>query len=505
MKIRLLASSDIHGSVMPYQYSNNKPCNHGFAKLKATMDAYTIDNTLRIDNGDILEGSPLLAYYHSHLDGEHPMTTCMNLSNYDYINLGNHDLNNGQAILLDYLKHNKAKMLVGNIKLNGEYLGAEYTIHEFDKNHRIALIGAVTHYLVNWEKAVNMQGIEVEDAFEFVKRSVAKVKETENVQGIVVVYHGGFEKDMESGKPTEQLTGENQGYRMCEEIPGIDILISGHQHRSFATTSNGVHTTQTSANAAEIAIYDWDLDTKEISQKVVSCDKEADSEIIKAIKPLEDKVQVWLDETMGEVQNVDLEVKDEFDARLHKHPVISFINTVQKEAAGAMLSGNALFNGAVGFKKTITMRDIVSTYVYPNTVVAYTITGKILKEYLEKSAEYFDIKHDEITISDSYNYPKPQHYNYDMVDGIDYTIKVSNPIGTRIIDLKYQGQDIKEDDTFTLALSNYRASGGGNFFMFKDCPIYKDVQTDMVTLIAEYLTKHPKLYVDHQENIKVII
>ena len=41
---------------------------------------------------------------------------------------------------------------------------------------------------------------------------------------------------------------------MCEEIPGIDILISGHQHRSFATTSNGVHTTQTSANAAEIAI-----------------------------------------------------------------------------------------------------------------------------------------------------------------------------------------------------------------------------------------------------------
>lgn len=33
--------------------------------------------------------------------------------------------------------------------------------------------------------------------------------------------------------PSESLTGENQGYRMCSEIEGIDVLLTGHQHRSI--------------------------------------------------------------------------------------------------------------------------------------------------------------------------------------------------------------------------------------------------------------------------------
>lgn len=47
-----------------------------------------------------------------------------------------------------------------------------------------------------------------------------------------------------------------------------------------------------------------------------------------------------------------------------------------------------------------------------------------------------------------------------MVDGICYTIKVSNPIGKRIIDLTYEGKQVLDTDTFTLALNNYRAAGG---------------------------------------------
>jgi 2',3'-cyclic-nucleotide 2'-phosphodiesterase/3'-nucleotidase len=29
---------------------------------------------------------------------------------------------------------------------------------------------------------------------------------------VVVSYHGGFEKDLETGDPTEAQTGENEGY-----------------------------------------------------------------------------------------------------------------------------------------------------------------------------------------------------------------------------------------------------------------------------------------------------
>lgn len=57
---------------------------------------------------------------------------------------------------------------------------------------------------------------------------------------VVVTYHGGFESDLETGEPTELLTGENEGYAIATKVPGIDALVTGHQHRVIATKVNGV-------------------------------------------------------------------------------------------------------------------------------------------------------------------------------------------------------------------------------------------------------------------------
>ncbi|MBR3693747.1 MAG: 5'-nucleotidase C-terminal domain-containing protein, partial [Erysipelotrichales bacterium] len=101
--------------------------------------------------------------------------------------------------------------------------------------------------------------------------------------------------------------------------------------------------------------------------------------------------------------------------------------------------------------------------------------------------------------------PKPEHYNYDMLDGIEYTIKVSNPVGERIIALSYQGKPIKEDDTFTLVLNNYRAAGGGNFSMLRNCKVLEDQQKDVVDCLMEYIMSNPEIRFEHKDNIKVIV
>ena len=54
-----------------------------------------------------------------------------------------------------------------------------------------------------------------ENAFDVVKLQVETIKQNEDVQGIIVVYHGGFERDLETGEPTEKFTGEYLGYNMC--------------------------------------------------------------------------------------------------------------------------------------------------------------------------------------------------------------------------------------------------------------------------------------------------
>ena len=203
---------------------------------------------------------------------------------------------------------------------------------------------------------------------------------------------------------------------------------------------------------------------------------------------------------MGRVRGTDLRIKDEEEARLHKHPLVSFLNQVEREVTGAQLASTAIFSGAIGFPQEITMRDIVSTYVYPNTLVMMEVDGRILKEYLERCAEYFKEEDGKIVPSG-----KLEDFNYDMIDGIEYTIKTGNAPGNRITSLTFQGKEIQEDDRFTIALNNYRAGGGGNFLMLKEGKILKEVNTDMVTILSEYLMEHPDIHVDHQDNIHVIL
>lgn len=503
MKIKIYATSDTHGTITPYRYSDHKEMNMGLMKLSSLI--HKDEHTLLIDNGDVLEGSPLDYVHHLKFEDQiHPMAKCFNAMNYDYINLGNHEFNFGKENVWKYIHDTNAICLTSNLFDKGVCFGKEYVIHEFDENNRIAIVGLTTQYIPNWEQPKNIVDMTFENVFDKLKQTADKIKKNEDVKGILVVYHGGFEKDLESGMPTENLTGENLGYKMCSEIEGIDVMISGHQHRSIAQFCHDTCVTQTAFNAKELAYIEWDLDTNERVAKLISADCEADETLYPLIEEEEKATQIYLDQPLGKLASGDLLVHDAFEARLHKHPLVSFLNRVQLDFTKADLSSVALFNDATGFNSTITMRDLVSTYVYPNTLCVVRMNGKTLKEYLEKCAEYFELTDGKIGVAPRFLAPKPAHYNYDMVDGVEYTIQVSNPVGSRIISLTRHGIPVKDEDSFTMVMSNYRAACGGDFFMIKDCEPLMAYQEDMVECLRQYIEKHPVIEINHQNNIKII-
>ena len=86
------------------------------------------------------------------------------------------------------------------------------------------------------------------------------------------------------------------------------------------------------------------------------------------------------------------------------------------------------------------MRDVVSTYFFPNTFFVKKVTGKVLKEYLEKTACFWTVKDGQIVINPLWDFPTPMHHNYYMLDGVEYTIKASAPEGEKIRDLTYKGE-----------------------------------------------------------------
>ncbi len=133
------------------------------------------------------------------------------------------------------------------------------------------------------------------------------------------------------------------------------------------------------------------------------------------------------------------------------------------------------------------------------------MNGKILKEMLEWSAKYFTLDKDGKVIADSkYVLPKPEHYNYDMFDGIEYTMKVPNPIGSRIQNLTFKGKSIQDDDEFTVAMNNYRAAGGGDYEMVLKAPTVKEISEEMIDTMIDYLKVHSPVVVNHQNNILVV-
>lgn len=500
-KIRFIVSSDIHGVIYDHRYGDNSKHPMGLARLSSYLKkARESDDVLYIDNGDALQGTPLLTYINKENKKPHALSEVFARCKINYYNLGNHDFNYGKDVLFNFMQSMHAPCITTNVLYQNKPIGK--SVIQTISNITFGIIGVVTDYIPHWEQPSHIEGFTFLDVVDTVKKEIEHLKN--QVDTIIVVYHGGFERDLLTDKPTERLTGENVGSQLAK-LDDIEVLFTGHQHRSINTTTNNTLVLQCANNATQVMQVTIDPQTKQKQGELISLEHVTmDEKVVQKLATLEEKTQRWLDQPIGYV-NQSLRIDDQKQARLHKHPLVSFINQVQLDVSNAQLSVTSLFNDAIGLDEKISMRDLVSTYMYPNTLVVKELSGKQVKEMLEHSAQYFILNDEgDIDINPTYVTPKPQHFNYDMMDGVEYTIKVSNPVGEKIVSLTYQGTPVQDDEPFLVAMNNYRAVGGGDYGMVAQAPTVIDTGKDMVDILMEYITKHSPIQVKHTNNIKVL-
>lgn len=517
MKLKILATSDMHGYIMPSNYGE-KEMDLPFGTAKVATTIQHIKNNfdgpvVTIDNGDFIQGSPLSYFVNKSTEYKvNDLTQVLNDIGYDIGVLGNHEFNYGMSYLKQAIASYNHPTLCANIlKEDGTPLfDKAYIIKEYN-GVKIAFLGVTTQYIPNWEQPATIKGLTFKGVVETVKEYMPHLKQEADV--VVVVYHGGFERDLLTGEPTELLTGENEGYALVHEVEGIDALITGHQHRVIAQHLNNVPVIQPGQRGEYVGEIELTIEQIDGAYKVIDSEVQlhatgefsVSEKIISRIEKLQNDVEIWLDQPAGKVIG-DMTISDPHQARLTEHPYIEFIQRVQMEATGAKISATALFNNeGRGFNPIITMRDIITNYIYPNTLAVVRISGQELKDALEQTAQYFIVENGEIKFNPVYMLPKPQFYNYDMYEGIDYTLNFSNPVGSRVVELLYQGAPIDLQATFDVVTNQYRAVGGGNYTMFSPEKIVKEIQIDMTELIAEYLKRYPVIEATVNHNYKTML
>ncbi|MCH4057407.1 MAG: bifunctional metallophosphatase/5'-nucleotidase [Lactobacillaceae bacterium] len=514
MKLTILSTSDTHGYLLPTDYASRdqvKP--YGLSRaatvIKQEQAAAGSDPVLVIENGDFLQGSPL-SYYLAKVSGDlTPLTTAYNQIDYQVGIVGNHEFNYGTDYLKKAISQSQRHFLCANIldEAGQPVFGQPYEVFDFN-GLKVAVLGLTTQYIPHWEAPEKIKGLVFQSATACARIWVPKLHQLADL--VVVAYHGGFERDLQTQAPTEALTGENEGAQMLQEVPGIDALVTGHQHRELAAISQGVPVTQPGSKGTHVGKIVLTLnEQRQVTDQQATLIKTADftpaATMTKQLAATNRLVEDWLDQALGKTEG-DLTITDPMAVRLRPHPYIQFVQDVQRAALHADISGTALFNNdGRGFGPVITFRSILTNYIYPNTLAVERISGADLKAALEKSATYFvPATNEQIAVNQKFVTPKPQHYNYDMYAGIDYVIDVAQPVGQRIVKLQYQGQAVQPAQQFEVVTNQYRAVGGGNFKMFSADKIIREDTTDMTELIADYLRQHPVIKATTENNFKVI-
>lgn len=509
VELVLMGTTDVHNRLYPYDYYTGTATDHGLALLKPIVDSIRAANpgrTFLFDSGDLLQGSPLGFIYARQYAGQpNPIPRAMNLLGYDAAAIGNHEFNYGLEHLGHALDQANFPFVSANIFRAGtdQYAYTPYTliphITQFGDTLLIGVTGNTPPGVHLWDRA-NVEGVlEFRDVVASLRAVVADLR-GRGVDLVIVLSHGGLEGTSYDTLATG-LAPENVAARVAREVPGVDVIFLGHTHRELPDSiipgpRGPVLLTQAGHWARSLAVAGIELRQRarndwvvvERSARLLRAEPgRADRTFMDSLRWQHERAVVYVNSRVGRAT----QAMSAREARVRDTPIIDFVNEVQRRAGNADLSATAAFRVDAAIDTgAITIAQIARLYPYDNTLQVLRITGAQLKQYLEKAAEYY---RGWPAVDGSVTAPDVPGYNFDIISGAEYTLDIAQPVGQRVVSLTVNGRPVTADQSFTLALNNYRASGGGGYSMIRDAPVVRDEQQDIRELLIEEVRRRGTL------------
>ena len=492
--LRLIETSDVHGSFFPYDFTNRKPRLGSMARISSYVKQLRKqygNNVVLLDNGDILQGQPT-SYFYNYVATNEPNIAAqvINYLGYDAETIGNHDIEPGHAVYDKWIKEVKCPVLacnVVNVKTGQPYTHPYAIIKR--NGIKIAVLGMLTPAIPNWLTENIWEGLRFDDMVKSAKKWMKIIQEKEHPDVVVGLFHSGREGSIKT-KDYE----EDASCIVAQQVPGFDIIMFGHDHTRFNQKIKNIEGKEVlcidpANNAMTVAQADLTLTLKngkvadkQVTGTLVDVTKlPIDEEYMAHFKPEIEKVNQYVDRIIGNIENT-IYTRDSY---FGSSAFNDFILNLELQITKADIAFNAPLQFDASIKAgPVRVADMFNLYRFENQLYVMRMTGEEIRKHLEMSYDQWvnTMKSPDdhlLLLADTRGDAqrlgfKNFTFNFDSAAGIDYVVDVTKPDGQKVKILRMSnGQPFDEHKWYTVAINSYRGNGGGEL-LTKGAGIPKD-------------------------------
>ena len=479
--LHILSTNDVHGAWFDSTYVGGGTQRSLFAVnyyVDSVRNAVGAENVILLDAGDCLQGDNA-SYYFNFVDTETPhlFPRLVSYMGYDAITVGNHDIETGHSVY-DRVTADLAKagipFLGGNaIRTdNGEpYFPLYKTVER--AGLKVLILGYTNANNKAWMNENLWSGMTFESLIPLVQQDVDRLVAQEKPQVVIVSVHSG------TGEGDGSIL-EDQGLDLFNSLKGVDVLLCSHDHSPYVSENDHILLLNTGSKASNVGHGEIVVETQ--NGKVVSKTYKASLipvERDKADPVMRDyfskdykAVKAFTMKEVGELSR-DMVFSDAF---LGMSDYTNLLHTVCLGCSPAQISIAApLTQNATVKAGNLIYNDMFTLYRYENQLFVVKMTGKEIKDFLEFSYDLWintyekpgdhilniRPRSDARTGTDRWSFAEAS-YNFDSAAGVNYTVDVTKPYGSRVaISTMADGTPFRLDAEYNVAMTSYRASGGG--------------------------------------------
>ncbi len=254
LKLRIMETTDIHTNLISYDYYKSADApTVGLARTATLVKQarQEVPNTLLVDNGDLIQGTPLGTYEALvnpvKADEVHAVYKAMNLMGYDAATFGNHEFNYGLSFLEQVIKKASFPYVNANIYNDDKDKNPDNDVNRYkpyqiltktykdeagqEQTVKIGVLGLVTPQIMQWDKA-NLEGkVTTKDIVATAEKYVPEMKK-EGADLVIAMAHTGFNAKARANEMDEDVV------LPLSKVPGIDAITFSHTHKVFPTATD---------------------------------------------------------------------------------------------------------------------------------------------------------------------------------------------------------------------------------------------------------------------------